>query len=252
MRERTFKINRAGCSIACLQYEQENQEIRKVVLYAHGFGGHKETRAAARVADFLLSKRRGVTVLCFDWPCHGEDARKKLLLADCDLYLSCLIEHVREQYPEAALMGCATSFGGYLFLKYIGEHGNPFEKAAFRSPALPMHEVLARNIIRPEEAEKLAKGKDVLVGFDRKIKISAEFIESLRLADVSRWDYTPYCDDLLILHGTKDEIVPIAGVEDFAERNRILFFPVEKADHRFLDPVKMQEAVKTIDEFLDE
>ena len=90
------------------------------------------------------------------------------------------------------------------------------------------------------------------MGFDRKIKISAEFIESLRLADVSRWDYTPYCDDLLILHGTKDEIVPIAGVEDFAERNRILFFPVEKADHRFLDPVKMQEAVKTIDEFLDE
>ena len=26
-------------------------------------------------------------VMAFDWPCHGEDARKTLLLQDCDFYL---------------------------------------------------------------------------------------------------------------------------------------------------------------------
>ena len=251
MREKTLKINQAGCSIACLQYAQENQKTERVVVFGHGFGGHKENRAAARFAEYEISKNKGTAVLCFDWPCHGEDARKKLLLADCDLYLRCVTDHVRAQFPEAALTAYATSFGAYLFLKYIYEHRNPFEKTALRCPAVPMHETLARNIITPEEMEKLAKGKDVLVGFDRKIRISPDFLESLRRADVSGWDFTPYCNDILILHGTKDEIVPIAGVEEFAGRNSIPFFPIENADHRFLDPGKMTEAVKLIAEFLE-
>ena len=68
---------------------------------------------------------------------------------------------------------------------------------------------------------------------------------------MSQWDFTPYCNDILILHGTKDEIVPIAGVEAFAGRNSIPFFPIENADHRFIDPGKMTEAVKLIAEFLE-
>lgn len=251
MKEKSFSINQNGCSIRCKLYF-EDDEPERIVLYGHGFGGHKDNRAAARFADYVLSKRKGPAVVCFDWPCHGEDARKKLLLGDCDLYLRTLTDCVRTQYPGARLQVYATSFGGYLFLKYIAEHGNPFDKIALRCPAVPMYEVLMQNIVTAQEAEKLAKGKDVLVGFDRKIKISPDFLDSLKDADLERSDFTPYCNDIIILHGTADEIVPIRAVESFAEKNGIPFFPIEKADHRFLDPGKMREAIGMIAEFLEE
>ena len=114
-----------------------------------------------------------------------------------------------------------------------------------------MYEVLTKNIVTEEEADKLAKGKDVLVGFDRKIKISPDFLESLKAADLTRFDFTTYCNDILILHGTKDEIVPIQAVKSFSEQNHISFFPIENADHRFIDPNKMHEAIEIITEFLE-
>ena len=86
--------------------------------------------------------------------------------------------------------------------------------------------------------------------FDRKIKISPDFLDSLRNADIRNADYTPWCDDILIIHGTKDEIVPSAEVEMFAAKNSIPFFPIEKADHRFIDTGKMNEAITMIAEFL--
>lgn len=249
--DKHFNLNQNGCSIRCRLYARDDQPTKHLVLYGHGFGGHKDTRAAARFAEYYISKQKDAAVLCFDWPCHGDDARKKLVLADCDLYLRCVIEYARGQFPEAMLLAYATSFGGYLFLNYMAEHGNPFEKAAFRCPAVPMYQVLTRNIVKTEEAELLKKGKDVLVGFDRKIRISPDFLDSLRKADLNAKDFTPYCNDILILHGTKDEIVPIAEVEAFADRNNIPFFPIEKADHRFVDPGKMLEAIQMIVAFFE-
>ena len=250
--DRKFHINKNGCSICCRMYAPDQQIPDRIVVYGHGFGGHKDTRAAARFAEYVFSRQKGVAVLCFDWPCHGEDARKKLALDDCDLYLQTVTEYAKEQFPRARLQAYATSFGGYLMLRYIAAHGNPFEQLALRCPAVPMFDVLTRAIIQPGEQEKLARGKDVLVGFDRKIKISPAFLESLRRSDIREADFTPWCDGILILHGTKDEIVPIAEVEAFAVKNRIPFFPIEKADHRFLDPGKMREAIVLTAEFLGE
>lgn len=248
--DRQFHITKNDCSICCRLYAPDNQGIERIVVYGHGFGGHKDNRAAARFAEYVSSKQKGVALLCFDWPCHGSDAHKKLTLDDCDRYLRTLTDYAKEQFPEAKLQAYATSFGGYLMLRYLAEHGTPFEKLALRCPAVPMFDVLTRAIMRPEDQEKLAKGKDVLVGFDRKIKISPAFLASLHDADIRDADFTPWCDEILILHGTKDEIVPIEEVEAFAAKNRIPFFPVEKADHRFIDAGKMNEAIALIAAFL--
>ena len=115
-----------------------------------------------------------------------------------------------------------------------------------------MYDVLMRAIILPEEQAKLDKGKDVSVGFDRKIRISPDFLESLRENDLRQRDFTPYADELIILHGTKDEIVPFAEVEGFAGKNHIPFFPIQNADHRFSDPGTMREAIGLIAEFLED
>ncbi len=249
---RYFTINASGCSISCKLYGGGPRTVGRVVLYGHGFGGHKETRAAERFADHVISRDKQTAVLTFDWPCHGSDVRKKLTLDDCDRYLSLILDYLGEHFASAELFGYATSFGAYLFLKYVRDHGNPFRKLALRCPAVSMYRVITENIISEEELAQIQKGKEVSVGFDRKIRISRSFLESLQSTDIRTADFTPYCDDLLILHGTKDEIVPFSDVEAFAGENSILFLPVENADHRFQNPAGMMEAIKDIESFFEE
>ena len=56
----------------------------------------------------------------------------------------------------------------------------------------------------------------------------------------------PFADEILILHGTKDELVPFGDSKEFAENNVIDFEPVENADHRFQSPEKMDFAIAKI------
>ena len=248
MQEKFFVINDAGCSVKCKLYTSDG-ETKKLVLFCHGFGGHKDNKAAARFADRALSKNKEAAVMTFDWPCHGDDARRRLRLADCGAYMGLAVKALQAKFPQAELYGYATSFGAYLTLKYVAENGSPFVKLALRCPAVNMYEVLTESIIGPEEQKRLSKGREALVGFDRKIKIDPPFLAELRAADITGWNYTDAAESILILHGTKDEIVPFETARDFAARNQIRFIPVENADHRFIDSLKMDAASQEILQF---
>ena len=143
----------------------------------------------------------------------------------------------------------ATSFGGYLCLKYIQEHGNPFKKIALRCPAVNMHEVISTAIMTPDELSSLKKRREIPVGFDRKIMIGLPFLEELRENDIQQRDYSAYADDILIIHGSADEIVPFEAAAAFAEKNGIDFVPVDGADHRFKNGQNMEQAIKLIMEY---
>lgn len=244
-----FNVNAEGCSIRAKLYAPEKEEIRRVILFGHGFGGHRDNKAAERFAGHILEKNHQTAVVTFDWPCHGGDVRRVLRLEDCGAYLRLMTEYLRERWDSPALYAYATSFGGYLFLKYISEAGNPFEKLALRCPAVNMYEVLSTAIMTEENRRALEKGKPARVGFDRKIEVDGVFLESLRQADITQRDFLEQAEDILILHGTKDEIVPIDAVRAFAEENLIEFEAVEGADHRFLDPRKMDYATGRIAAF---
>ncbi len=131
-------INENGCSIRCKLYCTDPRAVRRVIVFCHGFGGHKDNKAAETFAEHAVAKRKGTAVIAFDWPCHGSDARKNLLLEDCDTYLTTVIAYVRERFATDELYAYGTSFGGYLLLKYLSEHGNPFRKVALRCPAINM------------------------------------------------------------------------------------------------------------------
>ena len=251
MTGKNFDINRDGYSVRCRLYVNDPKAVRRVVVYGHGFGGHKETKAAERFAVLALSKHKDMAVVVFDWPCHGEDARKNLQLEECGVYLRIVLSYVQEKYQPEEICGYATSFGGYIFLKYAAEHGNPFSKLILRCPAVRMYDVLNDHVLSEEDKNKLAHGKPVLAGFDWLVRISGEFLESIRENDITELDYSGMADSILILHGTKDEIVPEESVRAFAEKNGIEYIPVEKADHRFMDPKLMDLAIEYIQMFLD-
>ena len=249
--EKYFDINESGCSVRCKLYCADPHSIRRAVLFGHGFGGHKDNKAAERFARYVLSKYKNIAVMTFDWPCHGSDARKKITLQECDTYLALCICCLRERFGAQELYAYATSFGGYLFLKYISENENPFEKLAFRCPAVNMYDVITQAIMQEGDLEKVQKGKEILVGFDRKIKIGPEFLQELKAADITTRDFSGFCGRILILHGTKDEIVPFAAAERFADENLLDFEPAENADHRFIDQKIMEKAIIRIADFFE-
>lgn len=252
MREKYFNINKPVGSIRCKAYLSDPRSVSRVIVYGHGFSGHRDNKAAQRFADYVLKKHRDVAVITFDLPCHGDDVKKKLSLTDCDGYIGAVAEYAKAQYGTDDVSVYATSFGGYLILKYIYEHGNPFRKIALRCPAVNMYKVLSDTIMEPDELKALSRNKPIEVGFDRKIKITKAFLDELKNADIGGLDYRDAADDILIVHGTRDEVVSFDYVREFAEKNDIKFVSVENADHRFKAPTKMDEAIKSIYEFIFE
>ncbi len=247
--DKYISVNAEGCSIRARLSLPDRGEVRQAVLFGHGFGGHKDNRAAERFARRILEKNKGVATVTFDWPCHGDDARGSLRLADCGQYLRLMVSFLNERFSSPTLYAYATSFGAYLVLKYVSEAGSPFAKIALRCPAVNMYELLTSTIMTEDERRQVAKGNPALVGFDRKIRVDREFLESLRQADITKRDFLPLADDILILHGTKDEIVPIEAVRAFAEDNVIDFEAIANADHRFQDPHAMDLAIARIAAF---
>ena len=247
--EKRFDINELGYSVRCiLYYNKDIHEIKDVVIATYGFGGTKENKATAKFAERLVTKYKGFGVICFDWPCHGADARKKLILEECITYLQLAIDYAKNEMKAENLYTYTTSFGGFITLKYIAEHKNPFRKIAMRCPAIKMYDIMVQSISE-EDMAKLEKGKEIMAGHDRMLKINRQFLEDLKASDIRNNDYIDYADDILILQGTKDEMVSIEDTKEFAENNVIEMIPVENADHPFSNPSKMDFAIQKCVEF---
>lgn len=234
--EKYFDINEQGYSVRCkLFYDKDFRNIPHVVICTHGFGGNKENHSAAKFARQLISKYKGYGVIVFDWPCHGADARKKLVLDEFTTYLTLVVNYAKDELHAEDLYNYSTSFGAYITLKYMVEVNNPFKKVALRSPGIHMHQLIL-NYLSDEDMTKLKRGKEISVGYERKMKMDQQFLDDLEKADIRKYEYFDWADDMLILHGTKDKLAPIEDAREFSENNVIEMIEVENANHTFSDP----------------
>lgn len=251
MQSRYYEINERGSNVRCKIYFRDKPFAEKAVVFCTGFAGHKDNGAAHGFAEKLISKRKDVCVVVFNWPAHGDDVKKKLSLNDCMTYLDLVIEDLPVRCGVRDLYCYATSFGGYLVLKYISEHADPFLRIALRCPAVDMYDVLTKAIMKSDDWDRLQKGKDVQTGFDRKITVTRAFLDELKENDLRERDFLEKSERILILQGTADEVVPYESSRRFADDNLIEFIPVDKADHRFQNPNHMSLANKCVMQFFD-
>lgn len=245
-----FEINRRGHNVRCKLYANEFNSVKKIILFCHGFAGHKDNGTAEKYADMILPRNEAAALLIFNWPAHGDDVNDRIKLSDCMDYLDIVLNYIKETYNNAEIYSCATSFGGYLTLSYISRYGSPFKKIALRCPAVNMYNVLTETIMSPEEVSKVQNEGTASVGFDRKINVDAQFLKDLQDGDIQKNNYLDYSPNTIIVHGTADEVVPFETCKRFAEKNNIEFIPVEGADHRFQDPVCGNFAAEKVVEFL--
>lgn len=251
MKAQNYIVSRNGYNVSCKLYHEEKKDVKRLAVFGHGFGGHKDNKAAERFAQRALDKL-GMATIAFNWPCHGDDVRKKLRLSDCDGYLTAVVEDARARFGEPRLFAYATSFGAFLFLKYLLDHGSPFVRIALRCPAVDLYRTQTEKIMSPEELDRVEKGKEAAVGFDRKVALDKAYLDEIKAVDLLHEDFTPWMDDVLILQGTRDEIVDADTVQQFADDQLMEFVPIDRADHRFQDPRAMDEAIKRIIDFFGE
>ena len=251
MHYKYYEINEGGSNVRCKVYYRDRPAAEKAVVFCTGFAGHRDNNAANGFAEKLMSKRKDTVVVVFNWPAHGDDVKKKPMLDDCMTYLDLVICDVQSRFGAAELYCYATSFGGYLVLKYVSERDDPFLKIALRCPAIDMYDVLTKAIMKNDDYDRLMKGKDIQTGFDRKITISRTFLDELKANDLRKKDFLDDAERILILHGTSDEVVPFEASRRFADDNLIEFIPVEKADHRFQNPNHMSLANKHVMQFFE-
>jgi dipeptidyl aminopeptidase/acylaminoacyl peptidase len=76
-------------------------------------------------------------------------------------------------------------------------------------------------------------------------------VRELEENDIRKCEFLDWAEDMLILHGTQDEIVPFDQVNAFCEEQLIEFVPIQGADHRFRSQRAMDQAIKCILDFFD-
>ncbi len=219
-----------------------------VLLCLHGFAGDKYSTVIEAVAERFSAHMQ---VLTFDWPAHGDSkADPSMLTVDrCLEDLDTMIGYINEHYPGLPLYAFATSFGGYLLLKYHAREPEVFDRIILRSPALDMPEVV-RHFMDDETYKAWEKGGTVDFGLERPLPLTIEFLRELRrhgaalgsIADSERF---------MIIQGDKDDVVSPDLARRFARQNGIAICMVEGADHRYKNPGDVDRILEAAVDFFE-
>lgn len=223
-----------------------NEGHRLVLLCLHGFTGSKDSFVIAALMEALDEK--GIGVVSFDWPAHGESNApdEYLIVENCLADLDLMVDLIKERtgLPIACF---ATSFGGYLATLYRNSNPDIFKCLVLRSPALKMSDV-ARGLITEKVFNKL-NGENVNIGFERKLNVGKAFYDSLCRNNAFEPD-PPHPEDIMIIQGDQDNVVNPEDTIAYARKNGIIINIFEGTDHHYRKPGEKERIVNVTEAFL--
>ena len=126
--------------------------------------------------------------------------------------------------------------------------GRDIKKLILRSPALKMSEIF-RRLITDEEFNEMMQGKEIIQGFDRKMKIGRSFYESLCNHDAYS-QAPPHPENMLIIQGDADPVVNPNDTKDYAKKNIINMVLFEGTDHVYKQPGEKERIIAETEKFL--
>lgn len=218
---------------------------RTVIVAMHGFCGDKESSCIEELEKKALESNIGL--IKFDWPGHGESEAEgeQLTIDNCLSDIDAIVDHINNSLSHPKLIAFATSFGGYLTLLYLRKNRNVFDRVILRSPAINMHNVLTSNLLAKGDLSQIDKNGSVEFGFERKLRITSDFIDELKKNDVNALFDGIELPNVSIIHGTVDDLVPFSDSESFAKEHGCRLFPIEGADHRYKKEGEIERVIET-------
>ncbi len=231
--ERYFSLSNGPLRVPCRMYEPDFGALRRCILGVHGFGGSKDTHILQTLSEEMSFF--GAATVCFDFPAHGENPMESdtLTLNNCIDTLLYTAQWAHNRYPDLDFCIFASGFGAYVTLIAIDELEELVGpvKLVLQTPNLRMSETLL-NMLRMSEEELLAAGHATL-NAQRKFDISFDFYKQVR----NYTALTIYDSPMLLLHGEKDEYLPIDDMLNFRRINEgCKLVVVPGADHQFTTP----------------
>ena len=230
--ERKFILRENGYQIPCVLNEPEDCSVRRCVIGIHGFCGSKESKILEDIAEEM--GLFGAATLRFDFPAHGDSPVTdwELSLKRCQETLEAVVRWAHKAYPYVDMCLFATGFGAFVTLvtlddlRQIQEH----IKLVLQTPDLSMAHTLLHMINMTEAA--FHKAGRVILGTTTKraVEVPYSFYEELQ----SQMVYYNHDMPMLLLHGERDDLIPLSYLEPFRRFNpqsKLVVIP--GADHQF-------------------
>lgn len=220
-------------------------EARVAVLVVHGFGSGKDRVTASRMREDFTAQGAGFCAL--DLPAHGESqaSPRQLTVENALNDLATAEDALRRYMPRARTAFFASSFGAYLISIYLARRPRGIEKprAVLRCSAFAMPRLLWQELGR-EKQRQLTLGQEVYLDrYQPPMLITPEFMRSLQAHDPFAL-CRPRMADILLVHGTADEIAPLAEARRFSRQFGYPLLEIAGADHRFQGKGQMERVAQ--------
>ncbi len=233
MQEKLFLDSKSG-KVCCLHHHVEKSIA--VVILGHGYLSDKQSRTNTELSKRLNSA--GISTLSYDMYGHGESQGNAEYLT-----ISKAVENLITVYDYAKLQGykkvgvSGSSFTGIVSL--IGASKRAFDVIVLKCPVF--------------DSKMLWDDRLGIVGV-KKWKESG-FIEPFG----KKWRFGAYEDasqydmyaivrginvPILVIHGDKDETVPIKHAHEIISNSNAQLVVVAGADHFFRNPVHFEYMIK--------
>jgi pimeloyl-ACP methyl ester carboxylesterase len=192
------------------------------VLYLHGFASGPRSSKGLFFRDRFAAQ--GVPV---DLPDLAAGDFEHLTLTG---QLEVVDARVQALAPEV-LMG--SSLGGYLAALYAARHPGRLRRVVLLAPGFGF----ARRWPESLGAEVLSQWRErgwtevYHYGENRPARLGYQLVEDGRRYE----DYPDVTDPVLVLHGTRDDVVPAAWSEEFAASRPNVTLRLVDSDHEMLD-----------------
>jgi uncharacterized protein len=236
------------CGIISIPKEDNSTSI-PIIILAHGFSTNKNSTSIVALSENLNNK--GIATLRIDFYGHGESDGKfeDITVSEgVDDIISAIKFLKTEGYNKIGLMG--SSFGGICSILAASQSQNIFV-LALKSPVSDFVQVQKNEFSEKEILDWKLNGKRVYCP-KRNLNLNYTFYEDCEKLDVYK-DAKKIKIQTLIVHGNKDEIVPIQqSIELVKSIETSKLFVIKDADHRYSDKQSFDAVIRIISDFIEE
>ena len=230
--EKRFILKDNGLRIPCVLEEPEYCTVRRCIIGVHGICGSKDSQILVDIGEEM--GLFGAATLRFDFPAHGDSpvTDLELSLQRCQDTLTAVARWAKQAYPYVDMGIFATGFGAFVTLVALEDlrQIQPDLKLVLQTPDLSMAHTLLNMVNMTEEA--FCEAGRVVIGANSKRAVEVPYSFYRELQEQILYDNQDM--PMLLLHGERDEFVPLSYLEPFRRFNpqsKLVVIP--GADHQF-------------------
>jgi len=247
METKLYFKNSKGDNLCGVLSDLASNKGLPIIILCHGFSSSKDAQTYKRLEEILNNHK--ISTLRFDFFGHGESEGKfeDITISEAADDILNAISFIKGLgYSRIGLVG--SSFGGIASIMAASKTNDLFI-LVLKSPVLDYEEVVMKT--KKELGEWKKKGYTYYRGGDgRKLKLNYTFFENFK--DNNGYKAAEKIKiPTLIVHGDKDETVPIEqSKKTSALIGNCKLEIVKGSDHRYSDPENFEKMIKLVSEFI--